>query len=161
MNLGFTKQSDHFYRIDNVGADGNIVDYNVASIYCVPGNWIPNGSQTPDALWVVYSGRVQFRYNPSASKFAKPGNAIDWICRNAIGIRSMDSVNGALLTEGLTDEEHLSTHFPQNLRTIVLNTEEHDDFERILENEERIQGEDIENGIQDDWSSLIKTFYDK
>lgn len=147
MNLNFTKESDNFYRIDNVGPNGEIRDYNVASLYTVQDNFIEPGSQVPRLMWKIFAGRIQLRYDPVASFFVNPGDAIDYIDRHSIGIRSMTGVNGALLTE-----EGAET----TARTIKLTASESDDFERMLENEERIQAEDGGN-----WSALIKTFYRK
>ena len=47
------------------------------------------------------------------------------------------------------------------MNTTKLTNEEHDDLERILENEERTQDEDIDAGIMDDFSPMIKLFFQK
>ncbi|MCY4584282.1 MAG: hypothetical protein OXE50_16030 [Chloroflexi bacterium] len=44
-------------------------------------------------------------------------------------------------------------------RTITLTESEYNDLERILDNEHRIQGEDIENETQDKWSPMMCVWF--
>ena len=48
---------------------------------------------------------------------------------------------------------------PENEQTVTLTESEYADFERILENEHRIQGEMIENKQQDEWSPLMCSWF--